>query len=398
LCFFGTPIFLLCVESFWSIRNYQSVPDFTLANYAAVLSQPYLRLALVNSVVMSASIAFSAAALSLPIAFALLLIRKRALLFGTLFVLLLPFLLSTIVRALGWQTWLSNNGVLAPMYRLLGLDQHGLLYTQIATGIGLMSLALPIAVLLAYVAMRRVPHDLYLAAINLRARPWHLLRHLVFPAALPGSLVGFLFNFILLIADFIAPVTLGGGMTYYFGVAIVDRFKINDWPQAAAMGVVLAVLAVCAISAMFSLLNPILRREAMNGNQSSLETRILAWVIPTKVRFWFSLALGVTILFVLAPTLSLALSAFSRTSIQSYTINGFTTKWFDLALRDPLYVRGAWNSFFIACASGAMSVSLGATSALAIARGHVRHPLVYLGLIATPAVFPTLLTGMAAAS
>jgi ABC-type spermidine/putrescine transport system permease subunit II len=78
-------------------------------------------------------------------------------------------------------------------------------------------------------------------------------------------------------------------------------------------------------------------------------------------------------------------------------VTGFTLKWFGSVIHDALYLRGASNSFVIACAAAAISVLLGTISALAIGRGYIRNPLLYLGLVGTPAIFPLLLTGMAVA-
>src|SRR5580704_12168119 len=135
----------------------------------------------------------------------------------------------------------------------------------------------------------------------------------------------------------------------------------------------------------------------MTESAASFGGSKLALVIPFSVRFWFGVTLAAMLAFVLAPIVSLTLNAFSESSIQTYTVTGFTLKWFGSVLHDPLYLRGASNSFVIACAAAAISVLLGTISALAIGRGYIRNPLLYLGLVGTPAIFPLLLTGMAVA-
>ena len=154
----------------------------------------------------------------------------------------------------GWQIWLNDQGVLSTVVRqFIGTDQPlGILFTETAVLVGLLSLLIPIASVLIYLSLSRLDDTLIFAAGNLGASQWQKMRHIQLPFALPGMLVSFLFCFLLTFGDFICASVLGGNQVYYLSIAIQDRVKINDWPMAAALGTLLLLISLAIVAVLFT--------------------------------------------------------------------------------------------------------------------------------------------------
>lgn len=229
------------------------MPSFTVANYSAIVSGDTYLQALFTSLQLATTTALLAVVLALPITmFVNGYLEHRMRLF-LVFVLFLPFFSSYTIRMFAWQLWLNDSGILQFVLRQLGMLKGSwkLMYTQLSIQIGLLSILIPIATLIIYLSMSRMDKTLIPAAINLGASRSQAFWRITLPFSLPGIIVAFLFAFIITFGDFITPHVLGGNQVYTLSILIEDRIKINDWPTAAALGVImLAILAVIiAVSA-----------------------------------------------------------------------------------------------------------------------------------------------------
>ena len=88
-----------------------------------------------------------------------------------LFLVTVPFWTNLLVRNFAWILILRNGGTLDQSLQWLGLTQHSLdiLYTPLATGIGLTYSFLPFMILPTYVALERIDKRLIEAAFDLGA-------------------------------------------------------------------------------------------------------------------------------------------------------------------------------------------------------------------------------------
>jgi spermidine/putrescine transport system permease protein len=166
-----------------------------------------------------------------------------------LFLLLLPFLVSFIIRILTWQFILSDEGLVLGTLKSLGLigDDAHILSTPTAVITGLTYDALPWMALPIYVALEKIDRDLVEAAGDLYASGYQQFRRVILPLSAPGVYAGILLVGITNIGDYLSAQILGGPNTTMIGNIIQTQYVQNgDYPVASALSLMLMLaLLVC---------------------------------------------------------------------------------------------------------------------------------------------------------
>ena len=110
-------------------------------------------------------------------------------------------------------------------------------------------LYLPFAIMPIFLTLERVPQILLEASADLGATPWTTFRKIVFPLALPGTIAGALFTFVLALGDFITPQMVGGTTGFTFGRVIWSQFGLAyNWPFGAALAAILLLTSLAIIA------------------------------------------------------------------------------------------------------------------------------------------------------
>lgn len=155
-----------------------------------------------------------------------------------LFLLLLPFFVSFVLRTLSWQFFLADDGILLGPLKSLGLvgaDFH-ILATSAAVIGGLTYNFLPFMVLPIYVALERVDPRLMEAAQDLYAGRFHTFLRVVLPLSLPGVFAGVLMTFVPASSDYVNATVLGGTKNTMVGNVIQNQYLVTqDYPMASAL-------------------------------------------------------------------------------------------------------------------------------------------------------------------
>jgi spermidine/putrescine transport system permease protein len=169
-----------------------------------------------------------------------------------LFLILLPFFVSFVIRTASWKFILNDQGiVLGPLKEagLLPNDFH-ILATSTAVIGGLTYNYLPFMVLPLYVALERIDPSLVEAAHDLFASRASAFRRVVFPLSLPGVFAGVLITFVPVASDFVNSGILGGTQTTMIGNVIQTVYLTNnDYPLASAMSFMLMAALLIGIFA-----------------------------------------------------------------------------------------------------------------------------------------------------
>jgi spermidine/putrescine transport system permease protein len=167
-----------------------------------------------------------------------------------LFLILLPFFVSFVIRTASWKFILNDEGILLGPLKEAGLlpaDFH-LLATSTAVIGGLTYNYLPFMVLPLYVALERVDPSLVEAAHDLFASRASAFRKVVFPLSLPGVFAGVLITFVPVASDFVNSGILGGTQTTMIGNVIQTVYlNSNDYPLASAMSFLLMAALLIGI-------------------------------------------------------------------------------------------------------------------------------------------------------
>ncbi|MFI7445684.1 ABC transporter permease [Nonomuraea indica] len=165
-----------------------------------------------------------------------------------LFLLLLPFFVSFVLRTISWGFLLADDGILFGTLKgwgLLPADFH-VLATAFAVIAGLTYNWLPFMILPIYVALERVDPRVVEAAQDLYASRTAAFRRVVLPLSLPGVFAGVLMTFVPATADPVNAQVLGGTSNTMIGNIIQTTYLTNlQYPTASALSFTLmAVLLV----------------------------------------------------------------------------------------------------------------------------------------------------------
>ena len=167
-----------------------------------------------------------------------------------LFLILLPFFVSFVIRTASWKFILNDQGILLGPLKSIGLlpeDFHLLATTTAVIG-GLTYNYLPFMVLPLYVALERVDPSLVEAAHDLFAGRASAFRKVVFPLSLPGVFAGVLITFVPVASDFVNTSILGGTSTTMIGNVIQTVYlSNNNYPLASAMSFLLMAALLIGI-------------------------------------------------------------------------------------------------------------------------------------------------------
>ena len=238
LALYAGPLVLMLLYSFWRVKNFRMVPDWTLDNYAAFLSNPaYLRV-FARTVEMAAITTILALVIAYPLAWFIAKVARRSKLLLVLLIVI-PFWTSFVIRAYAWATILGARGLVNSLLIWLGLVDdpvQALLYSPTSVVIGLLSIYLPFMVLSIYASLERLDDRLIEAARDLYAGTARTWCAVILPLTLPGAVVGALFVFIPILGEYVVPSLLGGVSGFFITNVIVQLFgQSGQWGQGSAI-------------------------------------------------------------------------------------------------------------------------------------------------------------------
>jgi putative spermidine/putrescine transport system permease protein len=234
------------------------IPDWTIANYLAFVSNPVVRRAFVTTLRISAIVTVVCLVLGYPVAYAIARSPRRKLL---IFLLVSPMLMDVLIRAFGWLIMLSQQGLVNVLMTGLGIwaAPQRLIYTELSVILELIHELVPFMVLPIASALEQIDPSLGEAAMNLRAGPVRRFLAVTLPLSVPGVVAGTLLTFALAMSAFSAPLILGGGnVTTMTMLMRQQMFATLNWPLGSAQAVVL----VLAVVAMLALYGRLVRRVA----------------------------------------------------------------------------------------------------------------------------------------
>lgn len=250
--FFLAPLVFLVALSFWTVRNFRMVPDFNPDNWVKMLGRAVFWQAYFRTFLLSASAAAITSALAFPCAYGIAFKLSETARRWAIFLMVIPFFTSYLVRVYSWQIFLSDNGIINALLAKVGLGPFGMLNSAFGMMVGYMTLSLPLVVLLQLFSLVFVDRTLIEAAHNLRCGRLRTVFEVVIPAAKVGLVIAALFCFILTFGDFVSPLYLGGGDPPTLSILITDTTKSGQqWPRAAVIALtMIATLLAVAFAAV----------------------------------------------------------------------------------------------------------------------------------------------------
>ncbi len=174
-----------------------------------------------------------------------------------LLLVIMPFFTSFIIRTISWKFILADQGFVLGTLKDIGLLDEGfrLLATPVAVISGITYNFLPFVVLPLYVALERIEPKLIEAANDLYASRLQAFLRVTLPLSVPGVFAASLLSFIPAVGDYLNAELLGSRSTTMIGNVIQRLYLVNnDYPQAAALSLILMLGIVLGVFAYRRLL------------------------------------------------------------------------------------------------------------------------------------------------
>ncbi len=343
---------------------------------------------LVNSLILSTAVTFTATLLGIAVAFVLARYKfpgreaLRILSLVPLFVT--PFVNSYVVKIL-----FSEYGPISMLTQALfgwRVRLDGLVGVALAQVISFY----PIVYLNAYSAFLNVDPSTEEQAENLGARGFRLFRTVTLPLALPGIVAGAIIVFIFSLEDVGAPLIFQEWnlMSAQIFRGFVTQTGIVS-PESAALGVVMLFVAVVGFLAIRNYVG--MRSYAMISRGGRIAPRQRPLGLPGKVVVYA--VIFPLVLLTSFPQLGVALLAFNVMPPRGFEINpsGFTLSYFETLFLDPTVFTYIRNTLTYAT----LSVLLALAVAVMVGYGVSRIRVAWLSnLLDTLATVPLAIPGL----
>lgn len=246
------PILVVIAHSFWT-QDYLTIDrTFTLENYRQAVTEPIYQDLLLRSLFVSLTVSAVTVLLAYPIAYYISFHggRHKNL---WLFVIMVPFWTSYLLRVMAWKVILGYQGVLNTGLMGLGVIDEpstAFLYNTSAVVITLTHAWAAFAILPIYVSLEKVDRSLLEAAKDLGDGPVRSFLRVTLPLSMPGVIAAMLIVMIPTVGDYVTPRLVGGTEGVMIANAIQAQFgRAANWPLGAALSVT-TMIAVSLVAGM----------------------------------------------------------------------------------------------------------------------------------------------------
>jgi spermidine/putrescine transport system permease protein len=118
-----------------------------------------------------------------------------------------------------------------------------------------------------------------------------------------------------------------------------------------------------------------------------------AW--GNTIRIVFLVYVALLTAYILAPVFSLVLFSFQAGQIQSFPIEGYSLRWYRMAIENSSYREGFVNSVVVGVAASSLAVLLGFSTAHTLSRLRWGSQLPFLIAVSIPAAVPAISVSVA---
>ena len=181
LLFFVFPLVFLVALSFWTVKNFRMEAAFDSINWVTMYGRKIFWQAYGTTFALASAAAVITSVLAFPCSYAIAFKLSPTARRWAVFLMVIPFFTSYLVRVYSWQIFLSDAGIINVVLGWIGLGPFGLLNTYGATMIGYLTLSLPLVVLLQLFSLVFIDRTLIEAAHNLRCGRLRTVFEVVIP-------------------------------------------------------------------------------------------------------------------------------------------------------------------------------------------------------------------------
>ena len=251
--FFLGPLLFMIAMSFFLVKNYRMVEAFEFVNWLKMLRRETFWDSYFFTFGLASLSMVCASCISFPAAYVLAFKTSKKIQQWAIFLLVVPFFTSYLVRIFSWYVVLAEAGPLNAILGFIGLGPYTMLNTIFGTTVGYMTLTLPLVLILQTLSLSNIDRRYIEAAHNLGCGRLRVIVTVILPLAKTGFIIAALFCFILSFGDFVSPYYLGGSKPPTLPILIIDTTKSGQqWPRAAVVAVMMMLtLFIIAFSAIW---------------------------------------------------------------------------------------------------------------------------------------------------
>jgi putative spermidine/putrescine transport system permease protein len=242
-------------------------PKPGFGNYVSLFGNAAIGRVVRTTIIVSVLTTAITVVLAYVVAFAIIQMR-RELRRVALFLVMVPFWISVLVRAFSWITILRRNGVLNTVLTEAGAisEPLDLVYNQFGVIIGMVHYMMPFAILLLVANLGDIDRRIIQAARSLGAQPATVFWRVWLPLSLPGISIASLFTIIFSLGFLVTPAILGAGrvlmIAEYISVQISSTLR---WGVATALSTLM--LVAVGVLVAIAMRHPAMR-AAFGGGRS----------------------------------------------------------------------------------------------------------------------------------
>jgi putative spermidine/putrescine transport system permease protein len=237
-----------------------------LNNYALFFARTDYVLMLGRTMGVAALTTLISLALAYPVAYFISRYRGRRDLL--LFLVILPWLVSLVVRTYGWIVLLGNRGVINGTLIWLGATNEPvhLMFNTFGVLVGMVHVFCPFMIVALLGSFLHLDKSIEEAAMSLGAGPLTTFRRVVLPLTIPGVMSGTILVYLMATGAVVTPLMLGGVRDALLGTQIyhevIDMF---DLAKAATIAVVLTVAGLVVVLPLLWIERHVGRNLKMQG-------------------------------------------------------------------------------------------------------------------------------------
>lgn len=329
-----------------------------------------------------------------------------------MWLVLLPFWVSPLLKNFAWIVLLARKGILAQMLSGMGIQSEiNLLYGHGAVVFGMAHALLPIAILTMLPTMLTIDGRLIPAAMTMGASRSQSFWRIFVPLSMPGVAAAGLLIFIMGLGFFITPALLGSPSETVIGQMMITQVqKLFNLRLAGALAALLLAITLITIA----LYDRLFGMSSVSGNTGALKrggiisvigggiieigatiSDFIARILPVRLgRGAFTVFVWLVIIILIVPVLAFPPMAFSGSSFLEFPPKSFSLRWFSAYLSSDQWMGATMRSAVIAVATGIFATLLAGFAAYGLARSHRKAGGVIFLAFMLPMVVPNIVIGV----
>jgi putative spermidine/putrescine transport system permease protein len=263
---FALPTLLFLVISFFDYDRVGMYPAFLWDNYRDLFTTPATYRIYISSLKFAVIVWAITLFIGFNIAHFLVFHVRNPTVRTVLFLLCaIPFWTSGIIRTIAWIPFLGRNGVFNSILIDLHIVDHPLdvlLFSDLAVVITYVHLYTLLMIGPIANSLSKIDKALLEAAVDAGASRWQVMRHIIFPLARTGIVLGSILVFTQVMGDYFVVKQMSGGQSASIVSALSTEIQAMQYPPASASAVVLVLFVAFLVAGMMRVVD--VRKELVS--------------------------------------------------------------------------------------------------------------------------------------